>query len=80
MGAALRRETPVPVLQLLQAEAELSGPVSGSEDSDRHRGFPHSGNTFAVVAFEQAQREMERVNAKFGTGFSSFVHSEDNGK
>src|SRR5215218_2308422 len=163
MGAALRRETPVPVLQLLQAEAELPGPVSGSEDPDRHRGFPRSGNTFAVVAFQQAQREsvrvahhlhmpaqviraarwdiptlllarkptdaalswvireprvsirqalkhyvsfyekaaeyrdalvvgffeevtrdygivLERVNAKFGTGFSSFVHTEDNVK
>ena len=43
-------------------------------------GFPRSGNTFAVAAFEQAQREMERVNAKFGTGFTSFVHSEDNVK
>ena len=151
-----------PALQLLQAEA-------GHQDLrvDRRtqiviEGFPRSGNTFAVVAFEQAQREsvrvahhlhmpaqviraakwgiptlllarkptdatlswvvrepgvpirqalkhyvsfyekaaeyrdalvvgfeevtrdygavLERVNAKVGTGFSSFVHSEDNVK
>src|SRR5918993_1802661 len=43
MGAALRRETPVPVLQLLQAEAGLPGPVSGSEDPDRHRGISTLG-------------------------------------
>src|SRR5919112_2902437 len=43
MGAALYRETPVPVLQLLQAEAELQGPVSGSEDPDRHRGVSTLG-------------------------------------
>src|SRR5215203_5493113 len=44
MGAALRRETPVPVLQLLQAEAELPAPVSGSEDTDRHRGGSTRGH------------------------------------
>src|SRR5687768_18603723 len=43
MGAALRRETPFPVLQFLQAEAELPGPVSGSEDPDRHRGVSTLG-------------------------------------
>src|SRR5215208_2278118 len=43
MGAALRRETPVSVLQLLQAEAELPEPVSGSEDPDRHRGVSTLG-------------------------------------
>src|SRR5215218_4454986 len=37
MGAALRRETPVLILQLLQVEAELPGPVSRSQDPDRHR-------------------------------------------
>src|SRR5919107_2181016 len=42
-GAALHRETPVPVLQLLQAEAEIQGPVSGSEDPDRHRGVSTLG-------------------------------------
>ena len=61
MGAALRWETPVPVLQLLRAEAELAGPVSGSESQIVIEGFPRSGNTFAVVAFEQAQRESVRV-------------------
>ena len=43
MGAALHRETPVPVLQLLQAEAELPGPVSGSEDPDPHDGVSTLG-------------------------------------
>src|SRR5687767_10224492 len=43
MGAAPPRETPVPVLQLLQAEAEVSGPVGGSEDPDRHRGVSTLG-------------------------------------
>ena len=43
MGAALRRETPVPVLQLLQAEAGLPGPASGSEDPDRHSGVSTLG-------------------------------------
>src|SRR5215217_2185198 len=43
MGTALPREAPVPVLQLLQAEAELPGPVSGSEDPDRHRGVSTLG-------------------------------------
>jgi hypothetical protein len=37
-----------------------------------------------VGFFEEVTRDygtvLERVNAKFGTGFSSFVHSEDNGK
>jgi hypothetical protein len=35
-----------------------------------------------VGFFEEVTRDygtvLERVNAKFGTGFSSFVHSEDN--
>jgi hypothetical protein len=37
-----------------------------------------------VGFFEEVTRDygtvLERVNAKFGTGFSSFVHSEDNVK
>src|ERR671911_1256744 len=43
MGAALHREISVPVLQLLQAEAEPPEPVSGSEDPDRHSGVSTLG-------------------------------------
>src|SRR5687767_1232046 len=46
MGAALRRETPVPVLQLLQAGIEPPEPVSGSESTDHHRGVFTLGQHF----------------------------------
>ena len=46
MGAALRRETPGLVLQLLQAGIEPPEPVSGSESPDHHRGVFTLGQHF----------------------------------
>jgi hypothetical protein len=66
------REPGVPIRQALKHY------VSFYEKAAEYR------DALVVGFFEEVTRDygtvLERVNAKFGTGFSSFVHSEDNVK
>jgi hypothetical protein len=66
------REPWVPIRQALEHY------VSFYETAAEYRG------SFVVGFFEEVTRDygavLERVNARFGTGFSPFVHSEDNVK
>jgi hypothetical protein len=66
------REPGVPIRQALKHY------VSFYEEAAEYR------DAFVVGFFEEVIRDygtvLERVNAKFGTGFSSFVHSDDNVK
>jgi hypothetical protein len=66
------REPAVPIRQALKHY------VSFYEKAAEYR------DAFVVGFFEEVIRDygtvLERVNARFGTGFSSFVHSEDNVK
>ncbi len=64
------REPEVPIRQALKHYVSFYEKVAEYHDA------------FVVGFFEEVTRDygmvLERVNAKFGTGFSSFVHSEDN--
>ena len=66
------REPGVPIRQALKHY------ISFYEKASEYR------DALVVGFFEEVTRDygtvLERVNAKFGTGFSSFVHSEDNVK